>query len=58
MMEIIKKIYVIEGCEYITEDHIYTTWDIEKMQSSYVPTRIVPAGEQNAWRLTKLTRGG
>ena len=35
-------IYTINGKEYTTELLIYTTADIEKLETTYVPVAVVP----------------
>jgi len=46
-VEIIKKQYVINDKDYVTEEHIYTTHDIERFYASWIPTKNIPAnGEE------------
>jgi len=45
-MEIIKRQYSIDGQEYLTEEYTYTTADIERFYSSWIPTKVIPANEQ------------
>lgn len=56
-MEIKREVYIIDNHEYITEEMIFTTGDIEKISTTYVPVKIIQGGNYGPQTRNRTVKG-